>query len=289
MFITGLSLLCEHLFRNVQVLVLLLVIDKAVVQLLLGSYCSHLSSNKIKNARWFILHAIGNLFVVLTSMTSICAAVVDPLSSSDTGNLINTSLFSSGSVWPLTIANSIHIYHIIGGFDLSYDDTFHHLVFVPIIGFPGQIFLPHIIGNCAAFFGCGLSGGIEYLVLSLRQLGKVDKLFQKRLCANLYLWIRMPGLLMSSFLLYQGWLCGNVSVPSPVVAVLAIGTMYNALFYCRQSLINFTVNWIICKMKTISKNKQISVKIGENEMDWESAIEQILPSSEFSVLYRANS
>lgn len=33
----------------------------------------------------------------------------------------------------------MHIYHMLGGFMLSSADYFHHLLFVPLLGFPGQL------------------------------------------------------------------------------------------------------------------------------------------------------
>ena len=35
--------------------------------------------------------------------------------------------------------NSVHLYHMLGGFVLSSADYFHHLLFVPLLGFPGHI------------------------------------------------------------------------------------------------------------------------------------------------------
>ena len=41
---------------------------------------------------------------------------------------VDRSFFGSASVWPLTIINSVHVYHMAGGFNLSSADYFHHLL-----------------------------------------------------------------------------------------------------------------------------------------------------------------
>ena len=91
----------------------------------------------------------------------------------------------------------VHVYHMLA-FKLSGPEYFHHLLFIPTLGFPGQLFDWGAMGNFQAFFISGLPGGIDYYLLSVGY----DRLEQKHISANLNIWCRMPGLLVCGLLLY---------------------------------------------------------------------------------------
>lgn len=90
--------------------------------------------------------------MVITALPSVIAVLKDPLNAMNAQHHSDTSMFGSGSVWPLTIINSIHVYHMIGGFGLSSADYFHHGMFIPTLGFPGQIFSFGAGANWQAFY-----------------------------------------------------------------------------------------------------------------------------------------
>ena len=85
------------------------------------------------------MHALANALVVGASINSCIAVLRDPIHAMDACAHPDTSFFGSGSQWPLTLINSVHIYHMVGGFTLSSADYFHHLLFIPTLGFPGQV------------------------------------------------------------------------------------------------------------------------------------------------------
>ena len=110
-------------------------------------------------ARWFFVHSFANVLVCITAVNSIRAVADDPTHALDGSVFDDLSLFGNASRWPLTIINSVHVYHMIGGFRLSGADYFHHLVFIPTIAFPGQVFRWGALGNFQAFFISGMPGG----------------------------------------------------------------------------------------------------------------------------------
>lgn len=77
--------------------------------------------------RWFLLHSLANFFVCVTAVNSIRTVLADPVHALDAVKYSDHSVFGSASVWPLTIINSVHVYHMVGGFKLSSADYFHHL------------------------------------------------------------------------------------------------------------------------------------------------------------------
>ena len=73
-----------------------------------------------------------------------------------------------------------------------------------------------------AFFISGLPGGLTYLMLGLVKLGLLPGIKEKQITANLNSWLRVPGILITSFLVYQAAVTGNHSLPSVWVAVPSV-------------------------------------------------------------------
>lgn len=82
-------------------------------------------------------------------------------------------------------------------------DYFHHFLFIPTISFPGQYYKWGPLANFQAFFISGMPGGIDYFLLGLLKLGLISPLFEKRINSNLNVWLRVPGILLSTMLMYQ--------------------------------------------------------------------------------------
>ena len=57
--------------------------------------------------------------MVLGSFTSLQTVLQDPAHSMDSTKYFDQTFFGDASVWPLTIINSVHVYHMIGGFGLT--------------------------------------------------------------------------------------------------------------------------------------------------------------------------
>ena len=162
-----------------------------------------LSGRDVGLTRWFFVHSFANLFVCAMAFNSMRAVLTDPFYALDASHHPNTSPFGAGTQWPLTIINSVHVYHMIGGFRLGPADYFHHCLFIPTISFPGQYYKWGPLANFQAFFISGMPGGIDYFLLGLLKLGLISPLFEKRVNSNLNVWLRVPGILLSTMLMYQ--------------------------------------------------------------------------------------
>jgi hypothetical protein len=58
------------------------------------------------------------------------------------------------------------------------------------------------VTNVVGFFLTGLPGGMDYFMLVLVKLGKMDRLTEKRYNTRIMTWLRGPGALSASFMLY---------------------------------------------------------------------------------------
>jgi hypothetical protein len=153
---------------------------------------------------------------------------------------------------------------------LSGADYFHHLVFIPTIAFPGQVFRWGALGNFQAFFISGLPGGLDYCMLGLQKVGMLNAMTEKRVNANLNTWLRTPGILTSTVLLYQALKLGRYQVcrggstgdsrnsrppypPSPGTLQVPLWAAllqlflppYNALYFGKQATANYAVHYML--------------------------------------------
>lgn len=237
--------------------------------------------------RWFFIHSLANAFVCLASVRSLVAVATDPLHAFDGGAFSEeeTGFFGAISVWPLTIINAVHVYHMIGGFKLSAADYFHHGLFIPTIALPGQLFRWGPLSNFQAFFISGLPGGIDYLLLGLQKVGKLDHMLEKRVNANLNTWLRAPGILISTTLCYQGLLYGHCgrSLPDllrpPMWAMLLQVCLppYNALYFGKQACANYAVHYMLTLLNQDDLirariEQRTSVTTGTEVMAWKDAL-----------------
>jgi len=166
---------------------------------------------------------------------------------------------------------------MIGGFKLSSADYFHHLLFIPTLGIPGQLFQWGPLANWQAFFISGLPGGITYCMLGLCKLGLVESLLEKRVTANLNSWVRAPGILLSVSLLYQALLYGNHVVPLWAAYLQLVLPMYNALYFNKQAVANYAVHYMLNLLgqdELVKKHieQRISKTTGEMVMSWKDAV-----------------
>ena len=144
----------DHLILNAALLVGLAVVDRLVIAPFVGSRIAGdaKGARDRKAARWFFIHSFANVVVVASALSSVLSILDRPFDIMDTAVHTDASFFGSASRWPLTIVNSVHLYHMVGGFSLSSADYFHHLMFIPTLGLSGQVFSWGAGANWQAFY-----------------------------------------------------------------------------------------------------------------------------------------
>ena len=95
------------------------------------------------------------------------------------------------------------MYHLLA-FECSTADWVHHLLFAGIICPIGLFFEPGPVQNTVGFFICGLPGGLDYLMLALVKLRRMDRYAEKRINSRINVWLRSPGLLFAAFCCVYG-------------------------------------------------------------------------------------
>ena len=188
------------------------------------------------------MHAFANLLVVLASLTSLFTVLKDPLNSGDSRQYSDTSLFGNASPWPIYIINAVHVYHMVAFHgQLTSADYFHHLLFIPSVGFVGQYFEWGALRNFFCFFISGFPGGTDYLLLTLVRHGMLQSMVQKRVAASINIWLRGPGITYACAIMWMSWLYSKTTVPAFALFLTSGLSWFNAQYYTKQSVANFAI------------------------------------------------
>ena len=216
-----------------------------------------------RKARWFAIHAFANLCVVLTSLVSIGVVATDPVFAMDSRKYHDNSMFGNASPWPILIVNAVHVYHMLAFSNLTSSDYFHHLMFIPTVGFFGQYYEWGSVRNFLCLFISGLPGGVDYLMLVFVKIGRIETITQKRVCAALNTWVRAPGITYEVGLMYIAFITGNTTVPWPVNLMVAGLSWFNAQYYNKQSVANYAITHVIGHVE-----ERISLLTGTGVPKW---------------------
>lgn len=191
-------------------------------------------------ARWFLLHAVVNFIISFLCIPGMQLFLQDPLSSL-VREVDENCIYCGTSRWPLTFAVCLHIYHCIGKFKLKKEDIFHHVVFLPTLAVPGMVLDWGCFGNWLVFFVCGVPGGVDYTILGFQKLEMMKCLNQKRISANMNIWVRLPGIIFAIGIAYVLFVEERYRVPRIPLMIQLIFMPFNVLHYGKQSVINYTL------------------------------------------------
>ena len=133
-------------------------------------------------SRWFQLHSAINAIIVLTIYQEVIELFINPI----VNNKTEISKIDSNYIILL------HTYHLIIAKKLTYMDIFHHILFVGFGLVPTYIFFNNNLIKLVSFSTCGLTGCIEYFMLSLVKHEKMSSLQQKYINSYIYNYIRYP-------------------------------------------------------------------------------------------------
>ena len=192
-------------------------------------------------SRWFFIHAYVNFIISILCLPGVLLFLKEPYNAFETK--IENIVFSPTSKWPLSFSVGLHLYHILF-FKLSKEEWFHHIVFLPLLAIPGLIYDWGYFGNWLVFYICGLPGGVDYTILGFQKIGYLKSLNQKRISVNMNTWIRTPGILIGvgiAYLLLMENRCFNVNKTALIIQLIFMPI--NALYYCKQSTLNYAFHY----------------------------------------------
>ncbi len=175
-------------------------------------------------ARWFLVHGIVNVSIATLAYPSAAAGAAGCAA-------------KPADRQPALLAVLVHVYHVLA-YNITPDDWFHHLLFVPVLGIPTLMYNLSSCADMVLFYGCGLPGAIMYAVLVVRsepsfgRLGVVARFFEPGISAFLYTVVRMPFLLRAAAALpvaAENWFAATIFK----YLVKANAIMYGIQFFWR--------------------------------------------------------
>jgi hypothetical protein len=143
-------------------------------------------------ARWYQLHFIINMIVVLKLYGTIYNLIIDPKNY----YLVNDKNDLSNFLSNYHIC--LHVYHLLCFKNLNFWDYFHHILFVFIGIIPGIIYINSNQLYFHKFICGGLPGMIEYGSLVLYKHDILTKYQQKKINTILYTFFRLPLCVLGS-------------------------------------------------------------------------------------------
>lgn len=171
-----------------------------------------------QKCRWFLLHALCNLYIMYYSYSNLVICLRNPLYCSITP-------WDDNSTRAFLMCTFLHLYHCFF-FQLSKDDIIHHGMMLFIAG-PITYRVNTISSISSLFFLSGLPGFIDYSLLWLFKCFKLNNKIRKYIFVMVNLLIRSPGCLLIAYI--------NVLNYTIESLILTIIIYWNSQFYLNQA------------------------------------------------------
>lgn len=199
---------------------------------LVSTFFIPLNSYKRKQITWFSIHAFVNFVISYYSFTCVYYTLLYPEKSTQYEYQKELKI----TKFPMCLSIWIHIYHALF-YNLSNEDLFHHVLFATLLPVPGYIYDWGIISNCNLFFICGLPGGLIYMLLAFQKCGYFLNVNEPYFSMIVNVFIRCPGILISSTILCYNLYIDNIDVPLLFSLIQVVLCPFNAIYYTHQSVI----------------------------------------------------
>lgn len=186
------------------------------------------------NTRYYAIHALANLYFSVLSCQDVWYYLWNfPFSQ-------EPQYLESMSIINYTVG--LHLYHTALQYrTLTTVDWIHHGVSNFLTVVLVNYYFPIRMANVTLFFMCGFPGGTDYLMLWLVKHHYLESLTEKKINTYLNQYIRVPGLLFSSFLYWLNYLQHpELSMVESILGIfLIISIAMNGLFFNHRVCVNY--------------------------------------------------
>ena len=184
----------EYVFIKSLLINFLYMIIIDTISIILYYVFSKYKSEMHHNVRWFFIHFTSNILITYYGFDDLVYCI---------NNIGKCALqpWSDNGLQAFAIACSSHLYHMILFRKKLKDEEWLHHITMCLISAPLTLFFnrtkPSIVG---LWFLSGLPGMIDYFLLWLIKLGRLEKIFEKKVYILLSVLLRNPGCLFAVFL-----------------------------------------------------------------------------------------
>jgi hypothetical protein len=177
-----------------------LLIENILIFLISFCFMYLIKNTFLKNynftVAYFMLHFIINFIITCMCLPYFLTLFKDP-------NGIDSEYTEYMYIqYTFPILNALHSYHLYNSYkNINYDEVIHHII--TYVFWILNIHLNHPIYYVGLIWLSGVPGGITYLMLFLQNLKIITSLQEKYYSMMINFWIRGPGCIIYSTLLYD--------------------------------------------------------------------------------------
>jgi len=133
---------------------------------------------------YYGVHALHNALIVTATAPEVWMTLTN----------FPAAIAAETNYYAIQLCVALHVYHIIMYFSkLRCDDWLHHGLMIGVALPIGAMLNGGTLLGYSLFFTTGLPGGIDYVLLFLTRNRCVSRRFEKRVNADINVWIRSPG------------------------------------------------------------------------------------------------
>ena len=184
---------------------------------------------KDDTSRYFLLHTFANAIISLSSAPEMMRVLMDPIGSS----------LGKCNVLPTYMIPCLFTYHLSVFKNVPLDEWQHHLIFGLGLAGPGLRYCVGPVQNAVSFFMCGLPGGIDYALLAAVKEGMLRSSTEKVWNSRIQVWMRSPGILLSSYAIFLASKYSGLKSPSKLLPyLLFLLASFNGQYYMQKVVAN---------------------------------------------------
>jgi len=178
----------------------------------------------VNNTIYFLMHFGLNMFCVYNCAYNVIDLIKKPTEIKLVPNTMAIYVFL------------FHAYHILlcGASKIDPDEMIHHIgVFISC---PLMCIRYNNLCDMGMFAMTGLSGGITYLLLYLKNMHYIKSITEKRASKHLNMWIRNPLCILTSYIIYLNYIANGSIYKYPLlyqfgVGFCFVGTFMNGVYF----------------------------------------------------------
>jgi hypothetical protein len=180
---------------------------------------------------YYAVHAIHNAAIVATTAPEVWLTLTD----------FSAARVAATNYYAIQLCVALHAYHIVAYFKkLRLDDWLHHGLMIGVALPIGAMLNGGTLLGYSLFFTTGLPGGIDYVLLFLTRNGWLSRRFEKRVNAEINVWIRSPGCVsLAAFVCVANAYNRDQSMLAATGALMTAALNYwNGQYFMRQVVMN---------------------------------------------------
>jgi len=187
-----------------------------------------------KSASYFLLHTIFNAWVSWMVFDDVIFTLLNPL------DIYQKTYFSESGILTTLGIMCFHLNHLFFYSNLTTEDWLHHIISSLLVPITAFIFpFSHILA-LSNIVMCGIPGGIDYFMLFLVKLNKLNKMTEKKVNRFLNLLIRWPFMFLCFYIFIVNVIKFNVVTDYVIWMILAFALhLTNAVYYCDKVIGNY--------------------------------------------------